>query len=547
MIFAEPWPAPSAARRALSEAYRADEDRIVEARLAEAALPAEAKARIKARARDLVGAVRKAQHGQGGIESFLHEYSLSSKEGIVLMCLAEALLRIPDAGTADLLIRDKLAGADWSRHVGSSDSLFVNASTWALMLTGRVVRLDDPERQDLTGTLGRLVARAGEPIIRQAVMQAMRILGRQFVMGRTIQEALDRARPAEEKGYRHSFDMLGEAARTANDARRYFEAYAHAIEAIGRARGNRDEFEGPSISVKLSALHPRYQFAQHKRAVAEVGASLLALAEAAKRAGIGLTVDAEEADRLDLSLDVIERVARAPSLKGWNGLGLAIQAYQKRCMPLIGWLAHVADETGRRFNVRLVKGAYWDTEVKRAQERGLDGYPVFTRKASTDVSYVACAKALFADARAFYPQFATHNAVTLATILELAGGRTDFEFQRLHGMGEQLYAEIVGPERLGLACRVYAPTGSHEDLLPYLVRRLLENGANTSFVNRIVDETMPVDAIVADPADKLRSLASKPHPGIPLPARLFGAERANSTGLDLSDPAALVPLARAME
>ena len=547
MIFAEPWLAPSATRRALSEAYRADEDRIVDARLAEAALLPEAKTRIKARARDLVGAVRKAQHGQGGIESFLHEYSLSSKEGIVLMCLAEALLRIPDSGTADLLIRDKLAGADWSRHAGSSDSLFVNASTWALMLTGRVVRLDDPDRQDLTGTLGRLVARAGEPIIRQAVMQAMRILGRQFVMGRTIQEALDRARPAEEKGYRHSFDMLGEAARTVNDARRYFEAYAHAIEAIGKARGNRDEFEGPSISVKLSALHPRYQFAQHKRAVAEVGASLLALAEAAKRVGIGLTVDAEEADRLDLSLDVIERVARASSLKGWNGLGLAIQAYQKRCMPLIGWLAEVAGETGRRFNVRLVKGAYWDTEVKRAQERGLDGYPVFTRKASTDVSYVACAKALFADARAFYPQFATHNAVTLATILELAGGRTDFEFQRLHGMGEQLYAEIVGPERLGLACRVYAPTGSHEDLLPYLVRRLLENGANTSFVNRIVDEAMPVDEIVADPADKVRALAAKPHPGIPLPARLFGEERTNSAGLDLSDPASLVPLAQAME
>ncbi|MFN0041947.1 MAG: bifunctional proline dehydrogenase/L-glutamate gamma-semialdehyde dehydrogenase PutA [Alphaproteobacteria bacterium] len=546
MIFSTPWPGPNAARAAISAAYRADETAIVAARLAEASLSAQAQARVRARAADLVIAVRRARHGQGGIESFLHEYKLSSREGIVLMCLAEALLRIPDADTADLLIRDKLASADWSRHAGASESLFVNASTWALMLTGKVVRLDDPERANFVGTLGRLVARAGEPIIRQAIMQSMRILGRQFVMGRTIEEALARARSAEAAGYRHSYDMLGEAARTAKDARRYFDAYAGAIEAIGKAGGGKDEFEGPGISVKLSALHPRYQFAQHRRAVAETGGQLLELARLAKRAGIGLTVDAEEADRLDLSLDVIDAVARDSSLAGWNGFGLAIQAYQKRCRPLIDWLGELARVSHRRLMVRLVKGAYWDTEIKRGQERGLDGYPVFTRKGSTDVSYIACAKALLDGRDAFYPQFASHNAVTLATILELADGRKDFEFQRLHGMGEQLYAEVVGPEKLGLACRVYAPTGSHEDLLPYLVRRLLENGANTSFVNRIVDESLPVEDIVADPVAKVRALADKPHPGIPLPAGLFGADRKNSMGVDLSDPAALVPLGQAM-
>ncbi|MFO0998295.1 MAG: bifunctional proline dehydrogenase/L-glutamate gamma-semialdehyde dehydrogenase PutA [Alphaproteobacteria bacterium] len=546
MIFGADWPTSTPLQAALSAAYRADEGAIVEARLAEAAIDREAQQRISARARELVQAVRGAKQAQGGIESFLHEYKLSTKEGVVLMCLAEALLRVPDAETADRLIRDKLAGADWERHLGASDSLFVNASTWALMLTGRVMRLGDRSGEDLGSTLRRLVAQAGEPVIRQAVMQAMRILGRQFVMGRTIEEALDRARPAESKGYRHSYDMLGEGARTAGDAERYFAAYEGAIAAIGRAAAGRQVFDAPGISVKLSALHPRYQFAQRERALREVGDRLLALSRHAKAVNIGLTVDAEEADRLELSLDVIAAVSGDPSLAGWDGFGLAIQAYQKRARPLIDWLADLARHHKRRLMVRLVKGAYWDTEVKRAQERGLDGYPVFTRKLSTDVSYIACAKALLAAREAFYPQFATHNALTLATILELAGNRRDFEFQRLHGMGDSLYAEIVGAEKLGIACRVYAPTGSHEDLLPYLVRRLLENGANTSFVNWIVDDALPVDAIIADPVEKVRALPKKPHPRIPLPGALFGAERANSHGVDLSDPAALAPLRTAM-
>jgi RHH-type proline utilization regulon transcriptional repressor/proline dehydrogenase/delta 1-pyrroline-5-carboxylate dehydrogenase len=546
MIFESDWPAPTRLRAALAAAYRADEGPIVEARLGEAAIDGQAQTRVFARARELVLAVRGAKHGQGGIESFLHEYKLSTKEGIVLMCLAEALLRIPDADTADRLIRDKLAGADWQRHLGASDSLFVNASTWALMLTGRVIRLNDRDGEDFGSTLRRLVAQAGEPVIRQAVMQAMRILGRQFVMGRTIEEALERARPAEAKGYRHSYDMLGEAARTARDAERYFASYDSAIAALGRAAGGRHVFDAPGISVKLSALHPRYQIAQRTRAVREVGDRLLALSRHAKAVNIGLTVDAEEADRLDLSLDVIAAVSGDPSLAGWDGFGLAIQAYQKRARPLIDWLAELARTHKRRLMVRLVKGAYWDTEVKRAQERGLDGYPVFTRKLSTDVSYVACAKALFAAPDAFYPQFATHNALTLATVIELAGERRDFEFQRLHGMGDSLYAEIVGTDKLGLPCRVYAPTGSHEDLLPYLVRRLLENGANTSFVNWIVDDALPVDDIIADPVAKVRALPKKPHPRIPLPAAMFGAERVNSDGLDLSDPAVLSPLQSAM-
>ena len=547
MMFDTDRPEGPARRAAIEAAYRADETRIVDARLAEARVDEAARGRIAAQARELVVAVRRKQSGQGGIESFLHEYKLSSKEGIVLMCLAEALLRIPDADTADKLIRDKLANADFKRHLGSSDSLFVNASTWALMLTGKVVGWGDGDRDDLTNTLGRLVSQAGEPVIRQAIMQAMRIMGRQFVMGRTIGEALERAKPAEAKGYRHSYDMLGEGARTMRDAERYLAAYDNAIAAIGKEAAGREIFAGPSISVKLSAIHPRYTFAQRGRAIPEVAEKLAHLARHAKSVGIGLTVDAEEADRLDISLDVLARVAADSSIAGWDGLGLAIQAYQKRCRPLIDWLAETARSNRRRLPVRLVKGAYWDTEVKRAQERGLDSYPVFTRKPSTDVSYLACAKALLGARDAFYPQFATHNALTLATILELAGNRRDFEFQRLHGMGKVLYDEIVGPEKLGVSCRVYAPTGSHEDLLPYLVRRLLENGANTSFVNRIVDEAQPVEALVGDPVAKVAALYAKPHPRIRLPQDMFAPERRNARGPDLSDPSIVLPLGAAME
>ena len=534
-------------RQALRADYRANETEVVHRLLEEAELPADARERVNERARQLVAEVRRSRVGQGGIDAFMHEFELSSKEGVVLMCLAEALLRVPDAYTVDKLIEDKISGADWESHLGHSESLFVNASTWALMLTGRVVRVDPADRQDLGFTLRKLVRRSGEPVIRRAVTQAMRILGRQFVMGRDIEEALERARATENKGYRYSYDMLGEAARTMKDAERYYESYTQAIRAIGKAAKGRGPIDAPGISVKLSALHPRYEFSHRGRVMEELVPRLRALAVEAKAQDIGLTVDAEEADRLDISLDVIEAVSGDPELKGWGGFGLAIQAYQKRCSRLIDWLADMARRHERRLMVRLVKGAYWDTEIKYSQEGGLEGYPVFTRKASTDVSYLACARKLLADPEAFYPQFATHNAHTLAAVLEMAGNERAFEFQRLHGMGEALYEQIVGPKKLGIPCRIYAPVGSHEDLLAYLVRRLLENGANTSFVNRIQDEKLPVDEIVADPLAKVKSLDRVPHPAIPLPRDLYGAERKNSEGRDLTDIPALAKLSEAME
>ena len=546
MIFERPPPPWDGLRRAIAQAYRADESDCVEALLAQAALGPAADRRIAERARKLVVAVREGRQGAGGIDAFLQEYELSSQEGVVLMCLAEALLRIPDGETADRLIRDKLGDADWEKHLGHSDSLFVNASTWGLMLTGRVVRLDPGLKGGAGSVVGKLFAKSGEPVIRRAMVQAMRILGRQFVMGRTIEEALARARPAEAKGYRHSFDMLGEAAHCAADADAYFEAYRAAIDAIGASAGDGELFAQPSISVKLSALHPRYEYAQGQPMVERLAERLLDLAQRAKAQGIGLAVDAEEADRLDPSLDIFAAVYRHAALVGWEGFGMVVQAYQKRAPMVIDWLAALARDGGRRIPVRLVKGAYWDSEIKRAQEQGLDGYPVFTRKLATDVSYIACARRLFDGADAFYPQFATHNAQTLAVVLELAGSHRDFEFQRLHGMGEALYGEVVGPDKLGLSCRVYAPVGSHESLLPYLVRRLLENGANTSFVNRITDEALPVEDIAADPVARLSDLAVKPHPRISPPLALYGAERVNSRGIDLSDRASLEPLAQAM-
>ncbi len=547
MILSAPLPPADPLRTAFREAYRADENEMVERILAagRSALPAPARDRVAEKARHLVSTVRARRIGKGGIDAFLHEYALSSQEGIALMCLAEALLRIPDAETVDRLIRDKIGTADWERHLGRSDSVFVNASTWALMLTGRLVKGDVVER-DLRGALKRLVSRSGEPVVRQAVTQAMRILGRQFVMGRTIEEALDRAKSAERQGYRHSYDMLGEAARTAVDARRYFESYREAIAAIGRHADGRDVADAPGISVKLSALHPRYELNQHDRVMKELLPLVLQLAREAKDVGIGFTIDAEESERLDLSLDLVEALATSNDLAGWDGLGLAVQAYQKRALPLVDWLADLSRRSRRRLMVRLVKGAYWDSEIKRSQERGLDGYPVYTRKVATDVSYLACAHRLLADAAAFYPQFATHNAHTVAAVLEMAGNRRDWEFQRLHGMGEALYDEIVGRDKLDRPCRVYAPVGSHEDLLAYLVRRLLENGANTSFVNRIVDEKAPIDEIIADPIARLERLPSKPHPNIPVPRDLYGKERRNARGVDLSDPLRLAELDAAM-
>ncbi len=541
-VFASPPPPDTPLRAAIAAVHRQSEEGAVAAILSAAAQSPEANARIAATAQRLVATVRRERTGKGGLDAFLHEYGLSSPEGIALMCLAEALLRIPDADTVDRLIRDKIAAADWEGHLGHSGSLFVNASTWALMLTGRLLRADHADDRDLGHALRRFVARSGEPVVRQAVTAAMRILGGQFVMGRTIEAALARAAPAERLGYRHSFDMLGEAARTAVDAARYRDAYRHAIAAIGAAAAGRPVAEAPGISVKLSALHPRYEAAQAERVRRETLPVLLGLAGAARAAGIGLTIDAEEADRLELSLDLIEALALAPELGGWDGLGLAVQAYQKRAPAVLDWLADLAARARRRLLVRLVKGAYWDSEIKRAQERGLDTYPVYTRKVATDVSYLACARRLFDAGAAFYPQFATHNAHTVAAILELAGTRRDWEFQRLHGMGEALHGQIVDAVPPGLPCRVYAPVGNHEDLLAYLVRRLLENGANTSFVNRIADEALPVEAIVADPVAALAQLDPKPSPRIALPCDIYLPSRVNSQGIDLADRDALVAL-----
>jgi RHH-type proline utilization regulon transcriptional repressor/proline dehydrogenase/delta 1-pyrroline-5-carboxylate dehydrogenase len=528
-------------RAAIRDVCREDETKAVARILAAADIPADMRDRIADRARGFVAAVRRQRLGKGGIDALLHEYSLSSPEGVALLCLAEALLRIPDKETVDRLIRDKIGEADWESHLGHSESIFVNASTWTLMLTGRLLRAA-PTAHDLGAALRRFVARSGEPVVRQAVTAAIDILGGQFVMGRTIEEALERAHGAEQHGYWYSYDMLGEAARTAADAAGYATTYDSAIAAIGRSAGRRAVAEAPGISVKLSALHPRYEMAQRYRALSELSPILLDLARHTKQVGIGLTIDAEEADRLDLSLDLFEALALAPDLAGWDGLGLAVQAYQKRALSLIDWLADLARRSGRRLMVRLVKGAYWDSEIKRTQERGLDGYPVYTRKVATDVSYLACARRLLAPGSVFYPQFATHNAHTVAAVLELAGERRDYEFQRLHGMGETLYEQIVGPKQMNRPCRVYAPVGSHEDLLPYLVRRLLENGANSAFVNRLVDEAQPIDEIIADPIARLARLEPKPDRRIRLPRDLYSPARENSRGIDLNDPPALVVL-----
>ncbi|MEJ2120359.1 MAG: bifunctional proline dehydrogenase/L-glutamate gamma-semialdehyde dehydrogenase PutA [Alphaproteobacteria bacterium] len=546
MIFTSP-PELDANRLAINALYRADETEVVRELIRQAQLSPDLRNKVARRARGLVKAVRESRLSHGGIDAFLQEYELSSDEGVVLMCLAEALLRIPDADTADRLIRDKIGGANWKKHIGASESLFVNASTWALMLTGRLLGPRPLDKGDLGSAFTRLVARSGEPVIRQAMTQAMRILGRQFVMGRTIEEALSRGRDERAAGYRHSFDMLGEAARTAADAERYYDAYAAAIAKIGTEKVGDSPIDRPGISVKLSALHPRYEYAQRESVLAELTPRLVELAAIAKDADIGLTVDAEEADRLDLSLDVFEQVSAASRLAGWDGLGLAVQAYQKRATAVIDWLATIAKRDNRRLMVRLVKGAYWDSEIKRGQERGLESYSVFTRKASTDVAYIACARKLLEDGTSFYPQFATHNAHTLATVEALAETGAAFEFQRLHGMGEALYGAIVGPGPDDVKCRIYAPVGSHEDLLPYLVRRLLENGANTSFVNRIVDEDLPITRIIADPVETMAETKPIPHPRIPLPSAMFGEDRRNSAGIDLSDPVELTALAEDME
>ena len=521
----------------LNDLYLADEASLMR-ELCDAADAGEAVRRnIEETATRLVTAVRENKAREGGIDAFLQQYDLSSEEGVLLMCIAEALLRIPDAETADSLIADKITSARWKDHIGESDSLFVNASTWGLMLTGELLKLDESTKNNPVHVLGKLANRAGEPVVRTAMRQAMRIMGHQFVMGRTIKEALNRSVKKGNSAYRYSFDMLGEAALTAADAEHYLQAYHDGIKEIGAGPQPQAEdiFSAVGVSVKLSALHPRLSFLQQERVLAELTPAVTELAIHAKECGIGLTIDAEEADRLEISLELFDRVYRDKALSGYEGFGLAVPTYQRRARDVFRYLVELASDVGRRIPVRLVKGAYWDAEIKHAQELGLSSYPVFTRKAHSDVSYLACARQALEAGEALYLQFATHNAHTLASVLNFAGSRRDFEFQRLHGMGEELYAEVIDPEKFNRPCRVYAPVGSHEDLLPYLVRRLLENGSNTSFVNRIVDEAIDIKDIVLDPITATRAHDYQPHPKISAPGDLFLPERKNSAGINLAD------------
>jgi RHH-type proline utilization regulon transcriptional repressor/proline dehydrogenase/delta 1-pyrroline-5-carboxylate dehydrogenase len=517
-----------------SAPYAAADEDIAAALLSQASLGAAAEAQIDARASTLVQAVRARSGGLGGIEELLHEYSLSTREGLALMVLAEALLRVPDAATADRLIEDKLAAGDWSHHEMKSHALLVSASAWALGMSARIIHPGEtPE-----GILDALARRLGLPALRAAVRQAMRLLGAHFVLGQTIEDAL--ARAAARPAFRYSFDMLGEGARTAVDAERYFAAYAHAIAAIGaEARGALPD--RPGISVKLSALHPRYEPLARERVMAELTPRLIALARQAKAHDLNFTVDAEEADRLELSLEVIRAALAEPGLRGWDGFGLAVQAYQKRAPQVVDWIVAATRALDTRVMVRLVKGAYWDTEIKRAQERGLADFPVFTRKAMTDLTYMACARKLLAARPRVFPQFATHNALTVAGVVAEAEGVEGYEFQRLHGMGEALYDALLRDEPHA-ACRVYAPVGDHRDLLAYLVRRLLENGANSSFVSVAADAAVPIADILRRPQMEIGEPDRARNPRIVLPRDLYGPARRNSAGIEFGDRAALSAL-----
>ncbi len=527
--------APTPLRAAITAAYRRDEREAVQWLLAQVQMKPAEKGAIREMARQLVQSVREKRTRASGVDALMHEFSLSSEEGVALMCLAEALLRIPDSQTADRLIADKISKGDWRKHLGESPSLFVNAATWGLLITGKLVSTNS--EQGLGSALTKLIAKGGEPLIRKGVDLAMRMLGNQFVTGQTIAEALANSRDNEARGYRYSYDMLGEAALTEEDAAKYYRAYEEAIHAIGRASNGRGIKDGPGISIKLSALHPRYSRAQRVRTMTELLPRMKQLILLAKQYNIGLNIDAEEADRLELSLDLMEALAFDPDLAGFDGIGFVVQGYQKRCPFAIDYLIDLARRSGRKFMVRLVKGAYWDAEIKRAQVDGMPGFPVYTRKVYTDVSYLACAQKLLGATDVIYPQFATHNALSLSSIYVWAKERgiTDYEFQCLHGMGETLYDQVVGKDKLNKPCRIYAPVGSHETLLAYLVRRLLENGANSSFVNQIVDESVSIDTLIADPFEVAQKLGGEPHPNIPLPVDLYGAERKNSAGVDLSN------------
>ena len=531
-------------RSAITAAIRRDERVAVQGLLQQISTDPATTLASQTLAKTLIQSVRAQRSKASGVDALMHEFSLSSDEGIALMCLAEALLRIPDHQTADRLIADKISRGDWRRHLGESPSLFVNATTWGLLVTGKIVTTSS--EHGLAGALSRLISKGGEPLIRKGLDLAMRMLGNQFVTGQTIDDALQHSRANAARGYTYSYDMLGEAALTSADALRYFAAYEAALHAIGQHAAGLGIRRGPGISVKLSALHPRYVRAQRGRVMRELLPRLKQLVLLAKQYQVGLNIDAEEADRLELSLDLIEALAFDPELAGFDGIGIVVQAYQKRAPLVLDYLIDLAQRSGHRFMLRLVKGAYWDSEIKRAQVDGMSSYPVYTRKVYTDLCYLVCAQKMLAAGSFIYPQFATHNAQTVATILTWANQAniTDFEFQCLHGMGESLYDQIIGSQTGMHACRIYAPVGSHKTLLAYLVRRLLENGANSSFVNQIVDPTVSIDSLVADPIAAAQRYEGQPHPLIPLPVDLFAPERKNSAGIDLQDEDVLRQIAQ---
>lgn len=529
-------------RSLIRQHHRCNETEALNRLLPFATFDEEAQTRINPHALQLASRLREDVSSYSGIQSLLNEFDLSTQEGIVLMCLAEALLRIPDSITADRLIQDKLMVGDWSSHLGTQESLFVNASAWGLLLSGKIVGFNQDEQQESLGMLKKTLGRLGEPVIRAAMKQAMRVMGTRFVLGRNIEEATRKAQKEEGRGYCYSYDMLGEAARTMSDADSYFSAYQDAIVYLGKISNGRDLVQNAAISIKLSAIHPRYEFAQRDRVMVELLPRLKKLVMLAKEINIGITVDAEEADRLDLSLDIIECIYTDPDLAGWTGFGFAVQAYLKNALEIVEWAIDLSrrmagsDKTPRKLMLRLVKGAYWDTEIKHSQVQGFKDYPVFTRKASTDASFLACAKRLLCNRDLVYPQFATHNAYSVAAILELSDGKGGFEFQRLHGMGEGLYDPLLADFLpLSVSSRIYAPVGEHEDLLPYLVRRLLENGANSSFVHNIVDANVPIQSLLVDPVVRINEWTEKSNPNIPLPVDIYSPQRLNSKGVDLTD------------
>ena len=526
------FPTQTPLRQAVTDAYRRDEIEAVQDMLQRAQMTDEERNAASELARRLVTQVRSSRTKASGVDALMHEFSLSSEEGVALMCLAEALLRIPDNATRDRLIADKISEGNWKSHLNNSPSLFVNAAAWGLLITGKLTT--NTSEKNMGSALSRIISKGGAPLIRQGVNYAMRLLGKQFVTGQTIEEALQNGKEREKMGYRFSFDMLGEAAYTEEDANRYYNDYVQAIHAIGKDAAGQGVYEGNGISVKLSAIHPRYSRAQHERVMSELLPRLKELFLLGKKYDIGINIDAEEANRLELSLDLMEALVSDPDLAGYKGIGFVVQAYQKRCPFVIDYLIDLARRNNQKLMIRLVKGAYWDSEVKWAQVDGMEGYPTYTRKVHTDISYLACARKLLDAQDAVFPQFATHNAYTLGAIYQMGKGK-DFEHQCLHGMGETLYDQVVGPQNLGRRVRVYAPVGTHETLLAYLVRRLLENGANSSFVNQIVDENISIDRLIKSPFDTIAEQGIHLHPALPLPRDLYGKGRLNSQGVDFSN------------